>query len=87
MDDFIKSSFEAKITKDDYTLSFDKIAGTLCVFLIDNKMPTTLLVYTQHFPLPFPDTIQYGEDLDTLEEKKGSNRIQHIFSYIISRSI
>lgn len=69
-DDLIKSSFEAEITKNDYTLSFDKIAGTLSVFLIDNKMPTTLLVYTQHFTLPFGDTIQYGEDLDTLEEKK-----------------
>lgn len=66
----IESTFQAEITRDDYTLIFDKVAGTLSVFIIDDKMPNTLLLYTQHFTLPYPDVIQYGKDLRDFTERK-----------------
>ena len=66
----IENTFQAEITRNDYTLTFDKVAGTLSVFLIDDRMPNTLLLYTQHFTLPYPDTIQYGEDLKSFDKRK-----------------
>jgi len=69
-DSIIKSTFQAEITRDEYTLIFDKVAGTLSVFIIDDKMPNTLLLYTQHFTLPYPDVLQYGKDLRDFNERK-----------------
>lgn len=69
-DSIIKSTFQAEITRDEYTLIFDKVAGTLSVFIIDDRMPNTILLYTQHFTLPYPDVIQYGEDLRNFNERK-----------------
>lgn len=66
----IESMFQAEITRDGYSLTFDKVAGTLSVFLIDDRMPNTILLYTQHFTLPYPDTIQYGEDSRKFNERK-----------------
>lgn len=69
-DNIIENTFVAEITRDEYTLTFDKVAGTLNVFLVDNRMPNTLLIYTQYFTLPYPDIIQYGENLKSFSERK-----------------
>jgi len=66
----IESMFQAEITRDGYSLTFDKVAGTISVFIIDDRMPNTILLYTQHFTLPYPDTIQYGEDSRKFNERK-----------------